>query len=179
MRGIRFNMHDVTLHSDAIHRGGGQIIPAARKCLIASMMTGEAAIMEPIYLVEMQVPQSCIGTIYSCLRIKRGEVISQEQSIGELFIMRAFLPVTESFGFCNYLREQTSGQVNAQLTFDHWRIVPGNPFDKNTLAGKIEVILENVKVYQKIFLIYLNSLINFESKKLNNSLIKFLIYYGY
>merc|ERR1712055_1033865 len=32
MRGVRFNIHDVTLHADAIHRGGGQIIPTARRC---------------------------------------------------------------------------------------------------------------------------------------------------
>ena len=37
MRGIRFNVHDVTLHADAIHRGGGQIIPTARRVLYASM----------------------------------------------------------------------------------------------------------------------------------------------
>merc|ERR1712042_361096 len=30
MRGIRFDLHDVTLHADAIHRGGGQVIPTAR-----------------------------------------------------------------------------------------------------------------------------------------------------
>merc|ERR1712227_169347 len=33
MRGIRFDLHDVTLHADAIHRGGGQIIPTARRVL--------------------------------------------------------------------------------------------------------------------------------------------------
>merc|ERR1712130_891329 len=31
MRNIRFNIYDVTLHADAIHRGGGQIIPTARR----------------------------------------------------------------------------------------------------------------------------------------------------
>ena len=35
MRGIRFNIYDVTLHTDAIHRGGGQIVPTARRCLYA------------------------------------------------------------------------------------------------------------------------------------------------
>merc|ERR1712121_198318 len=35
MRGIRFNIHDVTLPADAIHRGGGQIIPTARRVLYA------------------------------------------------------------------------------------------------------------------------------------------------
>ncbi|XP_043346962.1 elongation factor 2-like [Dermochelys coriacea] len=39
MRGVRFDMHDVTLHTDAIHCGGGQIIPIARRCLYACELT--------------------------------------------------------------------------------------------------------------------------------------------
>jgi len=39
MRGIRFNIHDVTLHADAIHRGGGQIVPTARRVFYASQIT--------------------------------------------------------------------------------------------------------------------------------------------
>merc|ERR1712226_496454 len=39
MRNIRFNIYDVTLHADAIHRGGGQIIPTARRVLYACMLT--------------------------------------------------------------------------------------------------------------------------------------------
>merc|ERR1712018_707853 len=41
MRGVRFNIHDVTLHADAIHRGGGQIIPTARRCFYACVLTAE------------------------------------------------------------------------------------------------------------------------------------------
>ena len=39
MRGIRFDIHDVTLHTDAIHRGGGQIIPTGRRVLYACELT--------------------------------------------------------------------------------------------------------------------------------------------
>lgn len=35
MRGCRFDIHDVTLHADAIHRGGAQIIPTARRVFYA------------------------------------------------------------------------------------------------------------------------------------------------
>ena len=55
MRAVRFDIHDVTLHADAIHRGGGQIIPTARRVLYASQLTAEPRLMEPIYLVEIQV----------------------------------------------------------------------------------------------------------------------------
>lgn len=57
MRAIRFDVHDVTLHTDAIHRGGGQIIPTARRALYACELTASPKIMEPVYLVEIQVSQ--------------------------------------------------------------------------------------------------------------------------
>jgi elongation factor 2 len=43
MRGIRFNIHDVTLHADAIHRGGGQILPTGRRVLYACELTSSPA----------------------------------------------------------------------------------------------------------------------------------------
>ena len=55
MRGVRFNIYDVTLHTDAIHRGGGQIIPTARRVLYACALTAAPRMMEPVYLVEIQV----------------------------------------------------------------------------------------------------------------------------
>jgi len=55
MRSVRFNIYDVTLHTDAIHRGGGQIIPTARRVLYACALTAAPRLMEPVYLVEIQV----------------------------------------------------------------------------------------------------------------------------
>ena len=43
MRGCRFDIYDVTLHADAIHRGGGQIIPTARRCFYACELTANPA----------------------------------------------------------------------------------------------------------------------------------------
>lgn len=60
MRGVRFNVHDVTLHTDAIHRGGGQIIPTARRVLYACQLTANPTLMEPVYLVEIQVSVTAI-----------------------------------------------------------------------------------------------------------------------
>lgn len=57
MRGVRFNIYDVTLHADAIHRGGGQIIPTTRRCLYASAITASPRLMEPVYLCEIQCPE--------------------------------------------------------------------------------------------------------------------------
>ena len=44
---------DVTLHADAIHRGGGQIIPTARRVYYAAEYTAQPRFVEPIFLCEI------------------------------------------------------------------------------------------------------------------------------
>jgi elongation factor 2 len=137
-RAIRFNVHDVTLHADAIHRGGGQIIPTARRCLYACMLTAAPRLMEPVYLVEIQCPESAVGGIYGVLNRRRGHVIEESQTIGTpMFVVKAYLPVNESFGFTADLRSNTGGQAFPQCVFDHWQILPGDPFDPKTKPAEV------------------------------------------
>jgi len=138
VRAVRFNIHDVTLHADAIHRGGGQIIPTARRVLYAAMLTAEPRMMEPVYLVEIQCPESAMGGIYSTLNRRRGHVFAEEQKIGTpLYMVKAYLPVMESFGFTADLRSQTSGQAFPQCVFDHWQILNGDPLEVGSKPNEI------------------------------------------
>jgi len=138
MRGVRFNIHDVTLHADAIHRGGGQIIPTARRCLYACMITAQPRLMEPVYLVEVQCPENAVGGIYGVLNRRRGHVIEESQVAGTpMFIVKAYLPVNESFGFTADLRSNTGGQAFPQCVFDHWQILPGDPLDGKSRPWQI------------------------------------------
>lgn len=128
MRGIRFNIMDVTLHTDAIHRGGGQIIPTARRVFYAAQLTAQPRLMEPIFLVEIQAPQTSIGGIYSVMNKRRGQIIEEIQRPGTpLTTVKAYLPVAESFGFTGDLRQATAGQAFPQCVFDHWKILNGDP----------------------------------------------------
>jgi elongation factor 2 len=138
MRGIRFNLMDVVLHADAIHRGGGQIIPTARRVFYAAQLTAQPRLMEPIFLVEITCPQTAIGGIYNVMNKRRGQIIEEVQRLGTpLTNVKCYLPVMESFGFTGALREATSGQAFPQCVFDHWKVVSGDPFEKNSLAEKI------------------------------------------
>jgi len=93
------------LHSDSIHRGGGQIIPAARRVFYAAELTAKPRLMEPVFLVDINVPQDSIGGVYSALSVKRGTIISDEPIIGTpITLVKAYLPVSESFGFTSHLR---------------------------------------------------------------------------
>jgi elongation factor 2 len=139
MRAIRFNLFDATLHADAIHRGGGQIIPTARRVIYASVLMSEPALMEPVFLVEIQVPETAMGGVYSVLNRRRGQVFAEEQRPGTpLFTVKAYLPVMESFGFNGDLRQATSGQAFPQSVFDHWQLLPGgDPLDPSSKVGAI------------------------------------------
>merc|ERR1712241_228543 len=138
MRGCRFNIHDVTLHADAIHRGGGQVIPTARRVLYACQLTSEPRLMEPVYLVEIQCPEAAVGGIYGVLNRKIGHVFEEAQTPGTpMFVVKAYLPVNESFGFTADLRSNTGGQAFPQCVFDHWQILPGDPLQEGTKPYQI------------------------------------------
>ncbi|EHA54932.1 Elongation factor 2 [Pyricularia oryzae] len=139
MRGIRFNILDVTLHADAIHRGAGQLMPTTRRVLYASTLLAEPAILEPVFLVEIQVPEQAMGGVYSVLTRRRGMVFNEEQRPGTpLFTIKAYLPVMESFGFNADLRQGTSGQAFPQSVFDHWQVLQGgSPLDATSKTGTV------------------------------------------
>jgi len=138
LRGVRINIHDVTLHADAIHRGGGQIIPTTRRVCYASILTAQPVILEPVYLCEIQCPEAAVGGIYGCLTKRRGHVFSETQAEGTpMFYVKAHLPVNESFGFSSALRAATGGQAFPQCVFDHWAEMPYDPMNEGTQTYKI------------------------------------------
>jgi len=146
MRGCRFDIHDVTLHTDAIHRGGGQIIPTARRVLYACELVSSPAFQEPIFLCEIQTPDDCVGPIYQCLTQRRGIVIGEEPIAGTpLVAMKAHLPVGESFGFTQALRAATSGRAFPQCVFDHWEQMSGDPLEEGSKAAGVVAAIRQRK----------------------------------
>jgi len=130
LRGVRFDLHDVMIHSDPAHRGGAQIIPATRRGLYAAVLTAQPRILEPVYLCEIQCPETAIGGIYSVLNRRRGVVFEESQQPGTpVFVIKSYLPVNESFGFTADLRSHTGGQAFPQSVFDHWQVMPGDPLE--------------------------------------------------
>ena len=71
MRGVAIEVCDVVLHADAIHRGGGQIIPTCRRASYAAILTAAPRLAEPIYLVEIQAPEQVTAPTPSMNRCSR------------------------------------------------------------------------------------------------------------
>ena len=138
VRGVRMNLLDAALLSDAIHRGAGQLIPAARRVFYASCLTAQPRFQEPVLLCEIQTPEDAIGGIYNTLAQRRGCIIGEEPIPGTpMLIVKSYLPVAESFGFSQLLREQTSGRAFPQMMFDHWELITGDPLEAGSRASKV------------------------------------------
>lgn len=81
--------------------------------------------------------------IYQCFSQRRGVVFQEENVQGTpLLQVKAYLPVSESFGFTGHLRSLTSGQAFPQCVFDHWDVINSDPFDTK---GKTHAILMAIR----------------------------------
>lgn len=90
---MRFNIFDCELHTDAIHRGGGQIMPSARRLFYALELLSEPTLVEPIFSCEITAPSDCMGGVYQSLNQRRGIVVEEIQITGtplNLVLIRLF-----------------------------------------------------------------------------------------
>jgi len=146
LRGVRFNILDVVMHADAIHRGAGQIMPPLKRCMAACQMKAEPALLEPMYDCEITVPNTSIAGVYSTLNARRGVIEGKEDRPGTpLTKVKAFLPVLESFGFTQLLRQNTSGQAFPQMIFSHWQMVNGDIYDEASQVNGIVLSIRKRK----------------------------------
>ena len=84
-----------------------------------------------------------MGGIYQTLTQRRGIVIGEEHIQGTpLIIVKAYLPVAESFGFTQHLRAMTSGRAFPQCVFDHWDSIATDPTDPTTKSG---ILVETIR----------------------------------
>eukprot|EP00297_Palpitomonas_bilix_P001843 CAMPEP_0113882254 /NCGR_PEP_ID=MMETSP0780_2-20120614/8845_1 /TAXON_ID=652834 /ORGANISM="Palpitomonas bilix" /LENGTH=977 /DNA_ID=CAMNT_0000869233 /DNA_START=47 /DNA_END=2980 /DNA_ORIENTATION=+ /assembly_acc=CAM_ASM_000599 len=139
IRNVRFKVLHAELSDEPVFRGGGQIIPTARRVAYSSFLMATPRLMEPIYSVEIQAPADCADTIYTVLGRRRGHVVEEIPKPGTpFFILKGYVPVIDSYGFETDLRTHTQGQAMVLSMFDHWQVVPGDPLDKSVVLRPLE-----------------------------------------
>jgi elongation factor 2 len=138
LRGCRFNIRDVTLHADAIHRGAGQIMPPTKRAVACVQLRAGPTILEPLYLADISVPREAMPGVYSTLSVRRGEVVETIEKPGNPTLkIKAHLPVLESFGFTQLLRENTSGKAFPQLIFSHFQKLNGDIYKAGSQSNTV------------------------------------------
>ncbi|GJE86221.1 116 kDa U5 small nuclear ribonucleoprotein component [Phanerochaete sordida] len=139
MRNVKFRILDASLAQEPIFRGGGQIVPTARRVCYSSFLMATPRLMEPVYFVEVQAPADCISAVYTVLARRRGHVTQDIPKAGSpLYTVKALIPVIDANGFETDLRTATQGQAFCLQVFDHWSIVPGDPTDTSIKLRPLE-----------------------------------------
>ncbi|KAK6541105.1 hypothetical protein TWF694_008480 [Orbilia ellipsospora] len=139
IRNTKFKLMDASLASEAIYRGGGQIIPTARRACYSSFLMASPRLMEPMYSCHMTGPADSVSPLYTVLAKRRGHVLTDGPIAGTpLYLVKGLIPVIDSFGFETDLRIHTQGQAFVSLVFDKWSVVPGDPLDKEIKLRPLE-----------------------------------------
>ena len=90
---------------------------SAQKC--------QPVLLEPIMLVEVEVPDEYLGTVIGDLISKRGKIEGQEAH-ARFQRVKALVPLSRMFGYATSLRSNTQGRGNFVMEFDHYEEVPRN-----------------------------------------------------
>jgi len=86
-------------------------------------------LLEPMMKVEVTVPEEYMGDIIGDVSSRRGKVEGMEPRAGAQ-IIRAFVPLSEMFGYATDLRSKTQGRGTYVMQFDHYDEVPKNIAEK-------------------------------------------------
>ncbi|MHA2271874.1 MAG: GTP-binding protein [Candidatus Hodarchaeales archaeon] len=136
MHSVKYKLHDCKLHEDPAHRGVAQVMPVARRVCFGASLLASPILLEPYYRIQIQVPEDHLGAVYKVITRRRGRITDTSRREGTpLNVVTGELPVAESFGMTAELRSETSGFAFAQMVFDHWEKVPGDPMKTASEGG--------------------------------------------
>ena len=96
---------------------------AASLALKEAAKTAQPAILEPMMLVTITVPEENLGDVMGHVTARRGRVDGMEAH-GASQIVRAYVPLAEMFGYATVLRSATQGRGTFMMVFDHYEDVP-------------------------------------------------------
>ena len=83
-------------------------------------------LMEPIMSLEVVTPEDYMGDIVGDLNRRRGQIVAMDSTANGARIVKAFVPLSEQFGYVTVLRTLSSGRATSTMTFDHYAEVPAN-----------------------------------------------------
>ncbi len=88
----------------------------------------KSVILEPIMKVEITVPEEYMGDVIGDVNSRRGRLEGMEPEGGNQLI-RAFIPLSEMFGYATDLRSKTQGRGTYSMEPSHYEEVPKSILD--------------------------------------------------
>ncbi len=120
---VRATVHDGSYHEVDSNEMAFRI--AASMAVKDAVDRADPVILEPLMRVEVTLPDQFIGDVIGDLNSRRGQIESTD-SRGTTQVVRAFVPLSEMFGYATDLRSKTQGRASYSMELSHYAEVPGN-----------------------------------------------------
>ncbi len=127
----------VILQNGSYHREDSSELAfrtAARYAFEEVYKKAHPIILEPIMLVEVEMPNEYVGRIQGDLASRRGLILGSE-TMGDYSVIRAEVPLREMFGYSMAVRSLTSGQANFSMEFAEYQPVPSSVQEQLVARG--------------------------------------------
>jgi elongation factor 2 len=121
--GLKINLEDVTVHEDPVHRGPAQILPMTWRPIFCAFLLSDPKLLEPLLSFECKVPQDYVSPVIALVQKRRGKILDMPTE-EDMIIVKAEMPVSESFGIADELRSSTQGRAFWATQFSRWAQVP-------------------------------------------------------
>ncbi len=129
VKGVRVKLYDGSYHtvdsSEQAFRTAGSI------AMKEAMASAGPALLEPIMLVTLSVPEDAVGDVIGDLNSRRGRPQGMEPGSAGMTEVKAEVPMAEMLTYAPDLRALTGGQGDYTMEFERYEEVPGH------LAGKV------------------------------------------
>ena len=145
MQGVAVFVEDICTNvpedeaSQNMGRLTGEIIKTTRDSIRQGFLDWSPRILLAMYSCEIQASAEVLGRVYTVITRRRGRIVSEsllEPSTN--FTILAMLPVAESFGFSDEIRQRTSGFAAPQLVFEGYEMLDEDPFWVPTTEEELE-----------------------------------------
>jgi len=121
--GLKVSLEDISIHEDPVHRGPAQILPMTWRPIWCSFLLSDPKLLEPILSFECKVPNEFVSPVLATVQKRRGKILDMANE-DEMMIVKAEMPVAESFGLAEELRSSTQGRAFWATQFSRWAMVP-------------------------------------------------------
>jgi len=121
--GLKVNLEDVTVHEDPVHRGPAQILPMTWRPIWCAFLLSDPKLLEPLISFECKVPNEFVSNVIAIVHKRRGKILDMVNE-EDMIIVKAEMPVSESFGLAEELRSSTQGRAFWATQFSRWAPVP-------------------------------------------------------
>ncbi len=108
---------------------------AGKEAFKEAFRNARACLLEPIYTVEIKIPEDCMGNVIGDLSSRRGKILGMDSSDG-LQIVKAHVPQKELYQYSSVLRSLTGGRGIHKEEFSHYEEMPREEEQRVIAQGK-------------------------------------------